>query len=687
MERITPDDFHELSTVGDPRLSPDGSTVAYVRRKPFDDREYRTTVETVPVDGGEPRTFTAGEWSASQPRWSPSGDRLAFVSARSEEGRPQLWVMPADGGEARCVTNVPGGVADVTWSPDGEAVAFLQETTAEEREGADVDVPEEYEPGDEGLDPYVLDRLVYRMESAYRTARTWEQYFGGTRTHVYVADLETDEVERVTDGDVDHVGLSWAESGLHYLRRVGDDDSVVYDVRRWAPATGEIDTVTRTFVHPGLTMQTVAAADDGRVAYPTDRSTEKRMSQTDVAVYDPGTDEETLLTDGLDRKAGFAPLLAWDSDEEFVYYTVPDEGETVVYRSDGDGSGEPERVFAGTDVSGVDLGGRTLAVTQSEWDHPGDVFAASLDESGVATETTRLTTVNEEYLASREVCEPEEIRFATEDGPEVQGWVLTPPDFDPDESYPLVVEVHGGPIVMWTTSGTMWHEFQTLANAGYVVFWSNPRGSIGYGEAFTRAVERDWGGPYYHDLMAGVDAVVERDYVDEDNVFITGGSYGGYMTAWAIGQTDRFRAANPQRGVYDIKTMYGTSSVANLLEYMYAGLMPWDDPDRYWEHSPIAHVESVDTPTLIFQSETDYNTPAADSEMYYRFLKKQDVPTRMIYYPRDGHELSRSGEPAHAVDRLERIVGWFDGYSDFSDADPPLPGRETADAESGERQR
>jgi dipeptidyl aminopeptidase/acylaminoacyl peptidase len=314
------------------------------------------------------------------------------------------------------------------------------------------------------------------------------------------------------------------------------------------------------------------------------------------------------------------------------------------------------------------VSGERIAVVESEWDHPGDVFVADLDGG----DRWRLTEVNADYLADREVQEPEEIWFDNGEGDQIQGWVLTPLDFDPEETYPMVVQIHGGPSpVMWTTSGTMWHEFQSMAHHGYVVFWSNPRGSTGYGKEFQQAVARDLPGPVYRDVMAGTDHLVERDYVDEDDLYVAGGSYGGYMTAWIVGQTNRFAAATPQRGVYDFSITYGTTANPNVREWYY-GSAPWEEPELFHDHSPLSYAHEVDTPTLIIQSEHDYNCPRADAESLHRFIKKNGVDTRLVMYPREGHELSRTGEPAHVVDRMERILRWFDGYSDYFDVPPAL---------------
>ncbi|WP_281195973.1 S9 family peptidase, partial [Halorubrum sp. F4] len=325
----------------------------------------------------------------------------------------------------------------------------------------------------------------------------------------------------------------------------------------------------------------------------------------------------------------------------------------------------------------------TVALARSEWDHPGDVF---LFDAAAGT-TARLTELNADLLADRHVGEPEETRFES-DGTEIQGWVLTPPEFDPDadEEYPLAVEIHGGPHAMWSTAGTMWHEFQTLAARGYVVFWSNPRGSTGYGEAFSWAIDRDWGETTLADVTAGVDETIDRYPIDEGNVLVTGGSFGGFMTAWAVGRTDRFRAAVAQRGVYDLTGFYGSTDGAyGLLEGDF-DTVPSKEPGWLWEQSPTGHAHEVDTPTLLIHSEDDTRTPICTAELYHRILRKNGVDTRLVRYPREGHELSRSGEPGHIVDRIERIARWFDGYSEYHDAPRALDRPDGAGLTAGEEE-
>ena len=712
MERVTAATYHDIAKPTDPRLSPDGDRIAFLRRQPDGDEDYESTVYVVDagagdggseVDGGTaPRRLTLAEGADAEPRWSPSGDRIAFTSTRgADDDRQQLWVLPMDGGEARQVTDVVGGVSGIAWSPDGERIAFTQSVTTEDREAdRDLSVPDEYEP-EEHPDPRVVDRTVYR---------TNQSYFDGRRSGVYVVDAdavvdgvesspeagdsaepESSAVERVTDRDADFAAPEWGDADtLYYTESVGDDPDDSYEIAIHARDLAD-DVVERIHTTTGWGTS-LAATADGRVAFAHTEPEGASMNQSDLHVLDRASDTVRSLTEGLDRGLGYETSPQWGPNGEELYFATPDEGKTALWSVPADASADPERRFRRGAIAGATVGSTArddviVAAALSEWDHPGDVF---LFDAG-ADETTRLTELNAELLAERHVGEPEELRFES-DGTEIEGWVLTPPGFDAgdgsggaeDDEYPLAVEIHGGPHAMWTTSGTMWHEFQTLAARGYVVFWSNPRGSSGYGESFLQAIERDWGGVTLADVEAGVDTVLDDYPVDEENVFVTGGSFGGFMTAWAVGKTDRFRAAVAQRGVYDLTGFYGSTDGAYKLVEGDFDTVPSAEPGWLWEQSPTGHADAVDTPTLLIHSEDDTRTPICTAELYHRILRKNGVDTRFVRYPREGHELSRSGEPAHVVDRIERIARWFDGYSDHHDAPRTLDRSEDDGLTAGE---
>ena len=646
-EPMAAGDYRELVQVSDPQLGPDGR-VAFLRTVPDGDQEYAATVYV--VEDGEPRQFTAADGRDGAPRWSPSGDRLAFTSDRGAADGPQLWVLPADGGEARQVTDVPGGVSSPAWSPDGERLAFTQRVTAEEREeGLDV-AAGDYER--EQPEPRVIDRTVYRADAAY---------LDGTRSHVYTValdGLEADEPVRLTEGDRDFTTPEWGRSDeLYYAvnRQPDPDDSPLVDIEVVDPADGEPATVTRT---SGWEVS-LAATTDGRVAYPYTPEEKLSMRQTELEVYDRESGDTVRVTADLDRTV----LPGFEFEGGALYFLTPDEGDVVLRRAPPEEAADVATLVDEGHLTGASAHDGAVVFVRSEWNHRGDVFRYGNGE------ISRLTAVNADLLAERHVGEPEPVSFES-DGHGIQGWLLTPPDAG-DEQYPLVVEVHGGPHAMWTTSGTMFHEFQTLAARGYCVFWSNPRGSTGYGEAFCTAIDGDWGAVTARDVLAGADAACEHPNVDGDEQFLTGGSFGGYMTAWLVAHTDRFDGAVAQRGVYDLASFYGSTDAFKLVEWEFDAY-PWEDPERLFEHSPASHAPAVETPTLIVHADDDFRVPVNNAEMLFRHYRKLGVDTRLVRYPREGHELSRSGEPAHVVDRIERIARWFDGYSGYHEAPPAL---------------
>jgi dipeptidyl aminopeptidase/acylaminoacyl peptidase len=649
METIAAADYPALSFVADPDISPGGERVAFVRRTARDAGTTEATVYVAPVGGGEPRQFTATAGEDAAPRWSPAGDRLAFVSDRGDRERPQLWVMPADGGEARRATGVAGGVGAFAWRPDGSGLAFVQSVTEAEREaGHDLAADPDYER--EAPDPRVVDRTV---------SRTAESDADGARDQVYLVDLGDGVVERLTDGGPDAGCPAFGDADtLFYTVEAGaePDDSAAVDVRARDLAADETETVLEA---TGRNVE--LAATDDRLAYTHTPSGRTTLGQTEIDVYDRTTGEIATVTADLDRTV--ADLgLAFHPDDALYFATPEPRGVALRRVTEG-----VETVLGGRrHVEGFSVGADAVAVTQSEWDYPGDVFAAT----PAGAEEARLTRVNADYLDGRAVREPERVTVESA-GHETEGWVLTPPDIEPDREYPLAVLVHGGPHSVRSAGGSMWHEVQTLAARGYVVFWCNPRGSVGRGAAFARAAEGDWGAVAAADVLAGADRVAERPSVDPDAQFVAGGGFGAFVAAWLVGHTDRFRGVVARRGVYDLASFDGATDGADRLVEDEFGVTPRTAPGHPGEQSS-AGPGAIETPTLILHGEDDDRAPVCNAELLYRALRKRGVDTRLVRYPREGHELPRRGEPGHVVDQLERTVRWFDGYSPHHDAPAPL---------------
>lgn len=667
MKSIQPADHYELSRVSDVQLSPAGTQVAFVLKRVASPDAYETGVYLLSADGGTPTRFVEGQGNDRLPRWSPDGDRIAFVSTRGNDERPQLWVARAVGDEPTRVTNVPGGVGRVAWSPDGTSIAFVQETTPRERAaGIDLEMPAEYVP--EEPDPRRLGdhrRFIHRFDR--RLTRTWDRWYDDARSHIYVADLVDESVTRVTDGDRDHHSLAWADpTTLYYTaRRTGTpDDRMVHDIVAFDGTSGDHEVITRTG-HTNIWWPAIAASGLDRIAFTYMEPDRPSSRQTEIEVHDRESGQTTTVTEDLDHTIVRSTTPTFSTDGETVYFLTLERGSVALREAPADGDAPPTVVLGGPESThgldrhrDVSIASGRVAFVQRRWDRPSDVVVARLDGNA----TDRLTDVNENFLQTHSISEPEAVWFDSPDGStRVQGWVLYPPDADPATPYPLIAVAHGGPHVM-TTETQQWHEFQSFAAAGFAVFWCNYRGSTGYGQSFQEGNLHDWGGADYADIVAGVDAIAERQSIDDGNLFLTGMSYGGYLSAWAVGQTDRFSAAITKAGFYCLPSVYGNTDKFEYLEWE-LGAAPWEDPEWFWKRSPVAHADEVTTPTLIVIGDEDYTTPLSDAEVLYRYLERNGVETRLDVYPGEGHGLLTDGNrPRYVVDRFDAALDWFEHH-------------------------
>jgi len=661
---ITAEDFYRIRRLEDPRLSPDGAWVAYVLRQvDRADNTYRTAIWIAPTDGGPGKQFTAGETLDTSPRWSPDGRRLAFVSNRYQE-KNQIYVIDLDGGDARRLTKVENGATDPAWSADGQCIAFVSPASAEERAAEDAGPPEEALDADERqrraeekkkarekkFDPRVVTRFPYR---------TGKDFLDDRYRHLYVCDVESQDARprRVTDGDIDFAPAAWLADGSALITWAIRDPEA-HDIRLYGevlriPVKGGDPIVLSP---PGYHPSQPLPSPDGRwVAY-LHVPDKVASSQVTRLVVVPATGGQAVeLTADLDASIND---FRWTPDSHWLYFTAGVRGNNCLFRVPVIG-GAVEQIVGGLRyITGFDVTDDRLAFVLSEPDNPSDLFVT--DAGG--QNGRRLTEVNAQFLATKAIASTEEMWYESYDGTRIQGWIVKPPDFDRAKMYPLALEIHGGPHAMWgPAEPTMWHEFQVLAARGYVVFYCNPRGSGGYGQDFRLAIHANWGLADYQDYLAGIDRVVAQGYIDADQLAITGGSYGGYMTAWIIGHDDRFRAAVAQRGVYDLGAFTGVTDIPRFIEQIFETFY-WDDPEKLWQHSPLAYVKDIHTPLLILHSERDYRAPIIGAEQLYAALRRLGRTVGFVRYPGEGHELSRSGQPRHRVDRLNRIVDWFERH-------------------------
>jgi dipeptidyl aminopeptidase/acylaminoacyl peptidase len=670
---ITAEDLYQIKEVENPQWSPDGSQVAFVHLEMIKRlNTYRRTIWRWQADWDEPRQFTNGGLDKQDfsPRYDPKGGRLGFLSNRKEKA--QVYLIRTDGGEAVAKTKAPNGVTGYSWSPDGQYIAFVSPMSEDERKAEeegkfplplpedkfekDIRKIEKEREEDERTDPRVFTGLPFKVGTAFTPRRY---------NHIYLLEVDAEDAKprRLTDGEVDFGLPEWSPDGKTLwswiARRPTEDRYSETDLVKIGVKDGKVERVPRE-EHYGFMPK---PSPDGKwIACNTTLEKSPYGHLSRLTVLKPDGSEWRDLNLEIDRTVGAHAniyQIRWAADGNGLYLTLHDRGNSDLYYCDVKAGNFVHLIKEGEMVLefDVNLEGE-FAYSATTPERPADLYT-----TGTAGEKpTRRSDFNKKFLDEVHVSKTEEIIYKAPDGKRIHGWIVKPPDFTPKEKWPLALNIHGGPHVMWSHSmPSMWIEWQLHAAHGYVVFYCNPRGSDGYGENFRNVIHDDWGEADMPDILAGVDAVVEQGYIDKKRMAITGGSYGGYMTAWIIGHDKRFTAAVSQRGVYQLLSFYGTTDIPRLIEEEF-DVMAFDDPNKMWRYSPLATVGDMETPLLIIHSDNDYRAPIADAEQLFTALKRLEREVEFVRYPRDGHELSRSGEPKHRVDRLERMTAWFDKY-------------------------
>ncbi|HET7698883.1 MAG TPA: S9 family peptidase [Vicinamibacterales bacterium] len=668
---ITEHDLFKFTWIADPQIAPDGGTVAFVQVVVNEkDNKYESAIYVVPAAGGSPPArLTSGTRDAS-PRWAPDGTWLAFVRP-DEKDMPQIHVLPMNGGEARPLTALPRGASAPVWSPDGRTIAFSSTTTAD-----DLKKPDPAAKPERKSDVKVVSSAVYRANGnpAYtdpdRRSHIW--------TVAFSAAGEKPSPKQITTGAFDERGPQWSPDGAH-IYFVSDRVAESYynlpdsDLYRVPAAGGDIARVAS--IDGGI--GTFALSPDGkRVAFVGSFRGEpvRSYSQPDLWIADvggSGAPKNLTAAYDFDVNGGIGGDQAAPRGEQPKPIVWSRDGGTVIVTAGEHGSSNLQRVTVATGrIEPVTAGahdvvaytasrdGASIAATISTQTNIGDL---AIVKNGAAPQQPALIThVNETLFSSIAQSEPEEIWYSSFDGRRIQGWILKPPDFDPSRKYPLILQIHGGPHSAYGNVYT--HEFQWMAAKGYVVLFTNPRGSTTYGQEFGNLIQHRYPGDDYKDLMAGVDEVLKRGYVDANRLGVTGGSGGGLLTNWTITQTPRFRAAVSQRDIADWYGFWFTADFT-LFQPTWFRKAPWEDPDDFHARSPITHVGKVTTPLMLILGDLDYRTPPGEGgEQMFRALKYRRIPTVMVRFPRETHELSRSGEPWHRIERLQHIVGWMDKW-------------------------
>lgn len=646
-------DVFQLEFASDPQISPDSSRVAYLRNSvDVMTDKVRSQLWLIDGDGGEQRPLTDWKVDASSPRWSPDGKRLAYAAKGDKV--TQIFVHWIDGGQTARLTNLTEGPGELVWSPDGTQLAFSM--LVHDKRKPYVELPEKPE-GAEWAQPFKLyDTLVYRDDGKGYVKEGFRQLF------VLPADGGTPR--QVTSGPFHHHERpTWTADGksLVFSANRRDDweheplDSNLYRV--------SIDdgAITQLTDRRGVDASPVVSPDGKQVAYVGFDDVGRSYHQTDLYVMSLDGGDRRCLTTDFDREVA-NPQFAHDG--RGVYFQYEDEGDTKVGRASLT-TGKIEPVVGG--VGGVNFGrpyaggsysaahdGR-VALTQTTPERPADVAIAASPGS----EPRRLTHLNDDLLPYRELGKVEEFRYPSSyDEREIHGWIVLPPNFDPSKKYPLVLEIHGGPFANY--GGRFSVEMQLYAAAGYVVVYVNPRGSTGYGDAFTAFIDQNYPSHDYDDLMSGVDAVIARGYVDPNRLYVTGGSGGGILSSWIVGKTDRFQAAAVIKPVINWYSFALTSDHYNFFARYWFGKNPWEDPEAFLKRSPLSLVGNVRTPTMLMTGEVDYRTPISEAEQFYQALKLRKIDTVLVRVPDSSHDIG--ARPSQMIAKCAYILKWFETH-------------------------
>ncbi|GMV37815.1 MAG: acyl-peptide hydrolase [Fimbriimonadales bacterium] len=663
---IAAEDLLELVYLGDPQLSPDTKKIAFCHKTVDKEKnKYRTHIWVSDVETGASRQFTFGEESEGSPRWSPDGKYLAFVAAR-EKPKAQIYLLPTDGGEAFKLTDLEeGSIAGIEWSPDSTRIAFAFRPTAPEwTEKA------QKEREEKGLStpPRIITDIWYRLDG--------DGYFVDQHHQLHVVDLATREVKKLTDERYGAQDFCWAPDGKRLCFVVNRspepsetpqlDDLMILDVDTGAESKLE-------GLPEGPKHAPAWSKDGTRIAYVGHLNEQDWWSGYNNRIYVAdasgqgasdlfGTQHDYSVGGsvlGDSREASFGAKVFWSKDGTRLFFSLDQHGSTHVCSIPAEG-GELRFHTEGRglwEVGDTD-GAGTFALTVASATRPAEVAVAKLDGDDLQVRT--LTDFNGPLFEQLAVCEPEPFWIESEPGQKVHGWVLKPHGFEQGKRYPCALEIHGGPHAQY--GETFFHEFQLLAAQGYVVVYSNPRGSRGYGEAHTRAISGDWGNADYVDLMAVADHAASLPFVDPSRMAVMGGSYGGYMTNWIVGHTDRFRTAITDRSVVSLLSFAGTCDFAFIPDTEWKG-NAWDEIEDLWRQSPLKYAKNVKTPTLIIHSEGDLRCPIEQAEQLFSAFKRLGVETKFVRYPLStSHGLSRSGPPDLRLHRLGQIVDWLDKY-------------------------
>lgn len=641
---LKPEDFAAIREVDDPQLSPDGKSVAYVLGTVDLAKDKQPqNIWVARWDGSENRALTFGENQQTHPRWSPDGKWLAFLSGRSDDDEnDQLWILPTAGGEAEQLTKEKGSVDDFAWSPDSKRIVLVVHDP-------DPREPEAKEKEKKTIPPIVIDRYQFKKDiDGYLTSR-W--------SHLKLFDLASRKADSLTSGPHDNLLPAWSPDGkqVAFVTQRGEeaDRTENWDVYLIEAKAGakerQLTTTPEADAHPDWESAPAWSPDGKTIAYIHGGDPKKIEYAThSLALIPASGGPAKVLTPDLDRNLS---KPRWSADGKSIFAILEDDGAEKLVRVAAAG-GAPEPVVGGRrEVTAYDVSpAGKLIVGTSTPDRPVEIFAA---EKG---ELRCLTKQNDAFLAQIRLGRVEETKFKSQDGTEVHGFLVHPPDRKPGEKSPAFLRPHGGPASQYGNEFDF--EKQLFAAHGYLVVLPNPRGSTGRGTDYAMGIYASWGGVDVQDDLGAVDEAVARGLADPDRLVVGGWSYGGMSTNYLIASTTRFKAAVSGASISNILAGYGTDQY--IRDYEYELGSPWAHPEVWMKISyPFLHADRIKTPTLFLCGEKDFNVPLLNSEQMYQALRTLGVPTQLVIYPGQYHGIKK---PSYVLDRYQRYLGWFAKY-------------------------
>ncbi|MEP3210454.1 MAG: S9 family peptidase [Maribacter sp.] len=645
-------DIFNMEFVSDPQISPDGNTILYVRNfKDVMTDKNLSNIWIINSDGSRNRPITTGNQNDIYPRWSHDGQKIIFKSNRQDD-RMKLFLMWVDTKEIAPLTNTSMAPAQVTWSQDDRYLAFNM--FVPQKEESIVNMPAKPEGAKWNTPPTYINKLNYRGDG--------QGYIKGGNMQLFILSIDGGTPKQLTTTDFDHGAPVWAKNGkkLYFSANFNPDEA-------FEPMNSEIyaldlesNKVTALTSRYGPDDTPKISPDGTKIAFTGFDDKLQGYQVTELYTMSLTGGAPEILSAKFDRSVS---NIQWASDGKGLYFQYDDKGETkialmslsgqVVNKVQSVGGlslGRPYNAGAYT-VSSTNKIAYTLGSTQ----HPSDLGVS--DRRG----NKRLTFVNDDLFSSKSLGNVEELWWKSSfDQEDIQGWVVTPPNFDPSKKYPFILEIHGGPFASY---GSVYSaEIQAYAAAGYVVLYANPRGSTSYGQKFGNLIHHDYPNHDYEDLMSGVDTVIAKGFVDSQKLFVTGGSGGGVLTAWIVGKTDRFKAAVVAKPVINWSSFVLYADGAAFFSKYWFGKKPWEDPENYFRRSPLSYVANITTPTMLLTGEEDYRTPIAESEQFYTALKLEGVETAMVRIPGASHGIAN--RPSNLIAKIAGILAWFEKHKD-----------------------